>query len=74
MTAPARRHLLAGLALATATLPHAGKVQSLPPDGETDRAESLEFLDDVAGRGQGATPEEWGTLQRTDDHCQGTDE
>jgi len=35
MTASARRHLLAGLALATATLPHAGEAQSLPPDGET---------------------------------------
>ena len=35
MTASARRHLLAGLVLATAALPHAGEAQSLPPDGET---------------------------------------
>ena len=179
MTASARRHLLAGLALATATLPHAGEAQSLPPDGETatsrlaasprhgewvtydagsgdeveswvsypertddgilrrnqalqelldlartvvadgeltkieteafqhwvntnpdmsgvwpvgivtralkrafadgqlseaDRAELLELLEDVAGRGQGANPKEWGKLQRTDDHFQETDE
>ena len=39
-------------------------------DGElskNDREELLELLQDVAGEGEGAKPEEWGKLHRTDE-------
>ena len=32
---------------------------------EADRRELLELLEDVAGEGKGARPEEWGKLDRT---------
>ena len=37
-------------------------------DGElSEREELLEILEDLAGEGKGANPEEWGKLQRTDE-------
>ena len=34
---------------------------------EREREELLEILEDLAGEGKGANPEEWGKLQRTDE-------